>query len=172
MTPPSPKKIRWGVLGYARIASEALIPAILRSTNSEFHALASREPDKLTAARARYSIPQVYPGYEQLLRDPAVDAVYIPLPNALHHEWTIKAAEQGKHVLCEKPIALNATEAREMVDACAAHGVVLMEAFMYRYTERTRQVLATLRSGVLGEIKQISASFRFLLGNPASIKLR
>jgi D-xylose 1-dehydrogenase (NADP+, D-xylono-1,5-lactone-forming) len=166
------RKIRWGVLGYARIARESLIPAILRSANSELHALASRDEGKLAECRARYPGVQIYSAYEALLRDPEVDAVYIPLPNSLHREWTLKAAERGKHVLCEKPLALNAAEGREMIAACAAHGVVLMEAFMYRYTERTRQVREILRSGVLGDIRFVEATFRFLLSNPASIKLK
>lgn len=171
MTAPG-RQIRWGVLGYARIARESLIPAIQRSSNSVFHAIASRTESKLAECRARYPVPKAYCGYEELLRDPEVDAVYIPLPNALHREWTIRAAEHGKHVLCEKPLALNAAEGREMLAAGAAHGVTLMEAFMYRYTDRTRQVLGVLRSGVLGEIKHISATFRFLLANPASIKFK
>ena len=164
------RKIRWGVLGYARIARENLIPALERAANAEFHALASRDTAKLAECRARFPGARTYGDYEELLRDPAVEAVYIPLPNSLHREWTIKAAEQGKHVLCEKPLALNAAEAREMVAACESNGVTLMEAFMYRYTERTRQVCEVLRSGVLGEIKFVEASFRFLLTNPASIK--
>lgn len=170
MTPH--QKIRWGVLGYARIARESVIPAILRSTNSEFSAIASRDAGKLEECRARYPMARAFLGYAELLKDPAIDAVYIPLPNSLHCEWTIKAAEHGKHVLCEKPLALNAKEAREMAAACAAQGVRLMEAFMYRYTDRTRQVSAVLRSGVLGEIKQISATFRYPMVNAASIKLR
>src|SRR5258707_442037 len=126
---PTDRKIRWGVLGYARIARESVIPAILRSTNSEFHAIASREESKIAECRARYPMVKAsYRGYDELLRDPAIDAVYIPLPNALHREWTIKAAENGKHVLCEKPLALNAAECREMIAACAARGVLLMEA--------------------------------------------
>jgi predicted dehydrogenase len=171
MTTPN-RKLRWGVLGYARIAREALIPAIQRSANSQFHALASRDAAKLADARTRFGVTRTYPGYEELLRDPEVDAVYVPLPNALHREWTIKAAEHGKHVLCEKPLALTAAEGREMAAAGAAHGVTLMEAFMYRYTDRTRQVREVLRSGALGEIRFISATFRFLLANPASIKLQ
>jgi D-xylose 1-dehydrogenase (NADP+, D-xylono-1,5-lactone-forming) len=166
------RKIRWGVLGYARIARDSVIPAILRSSNSQFHAVASREETKLAECRARYQVPKSYLGYEELLRDPDVDAVYIPLPNSLHREWTIKAAEAGKHVLCEKPIGLDAAECREMIRACATHKVLLMEAFMYRYTERTRLVLEVLRSGALGEIKFISSTFRFLLTNPVSIKLK
>jgi len=166
------RKIRWGVLGYARIAREMLVPAMQRSANSQFHAVASRDAAKLEEARTGFGIARTYRAYEDLLGDPEVDAVYIPLPNSLHREWTIQAAEHGKHVLCEKPLALNAVEGREMAAACAAHGVTLMEAFMYRYTERTRQVLAVLRSGELGEIKFVNATFRFLLNNPASIKLR
>jgi len=166
------RKIRWGVLGYARIARENVIPALRRSANAEFHALASRDEGKLAECRARFPGARGFPDYDELLRDPAIDAVYIPLPNSLHREWTIKAAEHGKHVLCEKPIALSAAECREMIAACAAHRVVLMEAFMYRYTDRTRQVLGVLRSGALGEIRFIEANFCFMLANPASIKLR
>jgi D-xylose 1-dehydrogenase (NADP+, D-xylono-1,5-lactone-forming) len=167
-----PKRIRWGVLGYARIARESVIPAIQRSANSEFCALASREESKLAECRARFPGVKTFHGYDDLLRDLALDAIYIPLPNSLHRVWTLKAAAQGKHVLCEKPIALNAAECREMITACAAHRVTLMEAFMYRYTARTRCVLDVLRSGALGEIKFISSTFRFLLANPASIKFK
>ena len=166
------QKIRWGVLGYARIARENLIPAMQRSSNSEFYAIASREESKLAECRTRFNVAKTYRGYDELLRDPEVDAVYIPLPNSLHREWTIKAAAKGKHVLCEKPLALNAAECREMIAACAANKVQLMEAFMYRYTDRTRKVLDVLKSGVLGEIKFVGSTFRFLLANPASIKLK
>ena len=166
------RKIHWGVLGWARIARESVIPAILRSSNSELHAVASRQESKLAECRAQFAAPVLYPGYEELLRDPAVEAVYIPLPNSLHHEWTIRAAEHGKHVLCEKPLALDAGQCREMTAACAAINVLLMEAFMYRYSARTRQVLEVLRSGALGEIKFIASTFRFLLANPASIKFK
>jgi xylose dehydrogenase (NAD/NADP) len=166
------RKIRWGVLGWARIARENVIPAIQRSKNSEFYAIASRDTAKLAECRARFPAVRTYQSYDELLRDGEVDAVYIPLPNSMHLEWTIKAAAQGKHVLCEKPIALNAVECRELTAACAANGVKLMEAFMYRYTDRTRKVLEVVRSGALGEIKFISSTFRFLLANPASIKLK
>ena len=172
MTTPLNRKIRWGVLGYARIARESVIPAILRSSNSELYALASRDATKLAEARARFALPTTHVGYAALLRDPAVDAVYIPLPNAQHREWTIRAAEQGKHILCEKPLGLSAAECRAMIAAARQHGVHLMEAFMYRYTDRTAQVRAVLRSGVLGEIKFITASFRYLLNRPDSIKLQ
>lgn len=166
------RKIRWGVLGWAKIARECILPAIQRSNNSEFHAIGSRDAAKLDECRKLFSTAKTYPSYDDILRDPEVDAVYIPLPNSLHREWTIKAAEQGKHVLCEKPIALNAPESREMIAACASHGVTLMEAFMYRYTHRTRKVLEVLRSGALGEIKFISSTFRYLLTNRSSIKVQ
>jgi xylose dehydrogenase (NAD/NADP) len=166
------QKIRWGVLGWARIARECIIPAIERSSNSEFGAIGSRDSLKLAECRKMFSGARRYPSYDEVLRDPEVDAVYIPLPNSMHREWTIKAAEQGKHVLCEKPIALNAAECREMIATCASHGVTLMEAFMYRYTFRTRKTLEILRSGVLGDIKFISSTFRYLLANPSSIKVQ
>ncbi|MBK9991288.1 MAG: Gfo/Idh/MocA family oxidoreductase [Verrucomicrobia bacterium] len=159
----SNKKIRWGVLGYARIAHESVIPAITRSNNSVFQAIASRDTAKLDECRKKFNCPNTHASYEALLRDPEVDAVYIPLPNGLHREWTIKAAEHGKHVLCEKPIGLNAAECREMMAVCAKHGVTFMEAFMYRYSDCTRKVLEVLRSGELGEIKYIYSAFRFLL---------
>lgn len=167
---PSIKKIRWGVLGYARIAREAVIPAIQRSSNSVFHAIASRETAKLDECRQKFNCPKAYPTYDDLLSDPEIDAVYIPLPNSLHREWTIKAAEHGKHVLCEKPIGLNAAECREMIAACAKHGVTFMEAFMYRYTDCTRKVIAVLRSGALGEIKYIYSAFRFFLARPNDVR--
>lgn len=173
MADVSDRKIRWGVLGYARIARESVIPAILRSSNSEFYALASRDETKLPESRTRYGDKhKTVVGYDALLDDPAVDAVYIPLPNSQHSEWTIRAAAKGKHVLCEKPLALDAKQCREMIDACAKHRVLLMEAFMYRYTERTRQVVDVLKSGVLGEIKFVQASFRYPMTNPVSIKLK
>jgi predicted dehydrogenase len=167
------RKIRWGVLGYARIARLEIIPALRRSANSEFFALASRDEANLAAARTEFpGAVRTYRTYDELLRDPEVEAVYIPLPNSEHCGWTLKAAALGKHVLCEKPLALHAADVRTMIDTCAAHGVLFMEAFMYRYSDRMRQVGEVLRSGALGEIKFVHASHRFLLDRPASIKLR
>jgi predicted dehydrogenase len=163
-------KIRWGVLGWARIARQEVIPAILRSHNGVLHALASRDGAGLAECRAQFNPPHLHRSYEDLIRDPEVDAIYNPLPNALHREWTIKAAEQGKHVLCEKPVALDATECREMIAACRAHGVVFMEAFMYRYSARIRAVRDVLRGGALGEVKFIQSQFRFLLNRPGDVR--
>ena len=165
-------QIRWGVLGYARIAREHVMPAIQRSSNSVLAALASRDEAKFADARARFGELTFHHRYEDLIGDPEIDAIYIPLPNALHCEWTVQAIQAGKHVLCEKPIGLTAEECAQMIAAARKRGVKLMEAFMYRYTARTRQVIEILRSGVLGEVKSVSSTFRFLLSNPTSIKLR
>jgi D-xylose 1-dehydrogenase (NADP+, D-xylono-1,5-lactone-forming) len=167
----SNRRLRWGVLGYARIARLSAIPAIRQASNAELYALASRDPAKIADCRAQGPLPKAFESYEELVRDPDVEAVYIPLPNSLHREWTLKAAAHGKHVLCEKPMGLTAAECREMIVACETHRVTLMEAFMYRYTARTQRVVEILRSGVLGEIKQVNASFRFRLDRP-SIKLQ
>jgi predicted dehydrogenase len=164
-------KLRWGILGYARIARVELMPAILRSSNSEIAAVASRGQAKLDECSKAFPGVRTVVGYDKLVSDPGVDAVYIPLPNSQHSEWTIKAAEQGKHVLCEKPIAMDPGECRAMMAACAKHGVTFMEAFMYRYTDRVRQVMEVLKSGALGDVKFISSSFRFLLQDPNSFKL-
>lgn len=166
----STRRVRWGVLGYARIARLSVIPAIRQASNAELHALASRDAANLAAARADGPVPKTFGSYEELVRDPDIDAIYIPLPNSMHREWTIKAAAHGKHVLCEKPMGLTAAECREMIVAAETHRVLLMEAFMYRYTARTRKVVEILRSGVLGAIKQVNATFRFRLDRP-SIKL-
>lgn len=168
--PAKNPKIRWGVLGWARIARNEGIPAIERSANGVFHALASRDAAKLAECKTKHNPPHLHASYDELVRDPEVDAIYNPLPNALHKEWTIKAAEQGKHVLCEKPIALNSAECREMIAACKANGVVFMEAFMYRYSSRITKVRELLRSGKLGEIKFIQSQFRFLLNRPGDVR--
>jgi predicted dehydrogenase len=166
----SQRKLRWGVLGCARIARKSVIPAIVRASNASFHAIASRDQAKLGECRNEFGDVRCHESYQALLDDPEVEAVYIPLPNSLHCEWTLKAAEKGKHVLCEKPIALNAAECRKMIDACAANGVKLMEAFMYRYTASTQKVLEILRQGTLGDVKFISSTFRFPLSDAQSIK--
>ncbi|MDB5801488.1 MAG: oxidoreductase [Rhodocyclales bacterium] len=162
--------VRWGILGYARIARLNAIPGMLRAGNAELAAIASRDPNKLAECAEKFSLARLHLKYEDLLADPDVDAVYIPLPNSLHKPWTIAALRAGKHVLCEKPLALNATEAREMAAVSHDTGKLLMEAFMYRYTDRMRQVRDLLDSGVLGPLRHINASFRFFLDRPNTIK--
>lgn len=173
MSTTTPQKIRWGILGYARIAREQVMPAIQRSDNSVLAALGSRDAAKLADGKRRFpELTTVHANYEAVIADPTVDAIYIPLPNALHREWTLRAIEAGKHVLCEKPMGLTAEETAEMIAAARRHGVKLMEAFMYRYTHRTQAMIEVVQSGVLGEIKYVASNFRFLLANPSSIKLR
>ncbi|MCX7920861.1 MAG: Gfo/Idh/MocA family oxidoreductase [Clostridia bacterium] len=165
------KKIKWGILGYSQIAKEDVIPAILKSSNSEFHAIASRDKDKLKECSDLYKCTKTYLSYDELLDDPAVEAVYIPLPNSLHKQWTINAARKGKHVLCEKPIALNTKECIEMIDECKANRVLLMEALMYKYTMRTKTVKQLVSSGIIGEVKRIHSSFGFTLDRDNNFRL-
>ena len=153
--------IRWGVLGVANIAVRTVIPAIQRAPNARLTAIASRTPARAEDAARRLGIPRAHGSYEALLADPEVEAVYIPLPNSLHREWTIRCAEAGKHVLCEKPLALTAQEAEEMAAACRAHGVTLMEAFMYRFHPRTERVARLASDGTLGDVRIVRAAFTF-----------
>lgn len=165
--------IRWGVLGVANIGERAVIPAIQRSRNGRLVAIASRDAPRAQDAARRLGIPRAHGSYEALVVDPEVQAVYIPLPNSLHHRWTIRAAEAGKHVLCEKPLAPSAAECAEMIDACRQHGVTLMEAFMYRFHPRTERVAQLAADGSLGEIRLVRAAFTFQIRNPdRNIRLR
>lgn len=165
------KKIKWGVLGYARIARVSVIPAILKSDNSEFYAIASRDKEKIKQCQEKFGCSKTYTNYDDLLNDPDIQAVYIPLPNSLHKEWAIKAAQKGKHILCEKTFALNTQEAIEMIDASEKNNVKLMEAFMYRYTNRIKKVNEILDSGVIGDIKYINSSYRFFLNRDGDIRM-
>lgn len=157
----SNRKLKWGVLGSARIAVNSVIPGILQSQFNEVIAIASRNLEKAQETAIKFQIPKTYGSYEQLLQDPDIDAVYIPLPNHLHYEWTIKAVQAGKHVLCEKPLALNAEEAERMVRAAKEAGVILAEAFMYRYHPRYTQIKEIIDSGEIGEVRGIRSSFTF-----------
>jgi predicted dehydrogenase len=162
--------VRWGVISTARIGARAVNPAIQASANGELVAVASRDEARARAFAKEHTIPNAYGSYEALLDDADIDAVYNPLPNSLHKEWTIRAAEKGKHILCEKPLALNADECREMAAAAAANNVKLMEAFMYRFHPRTEKIVEMARDGALGDLKQIRSSFTFLLDRPADIR--
>ena len=132
--------VRWGVLGTAQIAKVCVIPAILKSGNGVLQAIASRDPVKAQALVDEHHRGVAYESYAELLKDPEIDAVYIPLPNHLHKEWTIRALEAGKHVLVEKPFAMNVREAQEMAEAAHRHDRLLMEAFMYRFHPRSRHI--------------------------------
>lgn len=128
----APSKVRWGMLGVAKIAVEKVIPATQASPFAEVVAIASRSAEKAQAAAGRLGIGRAYGSYDELLADPAVDAIYNPLPNHLHVPWSIRAMEAGKHVLCEKPIALDAAEARRLIDARDRTGRLIQEAVMVR----------------------------------------
>jgi xylose dehydrogenase (NAD/NADP) len=164
-------KVRWGVLSTANIGRAAVIPAIQASKNGQLIAVASRDLAKSESFAGRLGIPKAYGSYEELLEDGDIDAVYIPLPNSLHREWTIRAAEKGKHILCEKPLAMNAAECLEMEAAASQYGVKLMEAFMYRFHPRTEKVLEMVRNGVLGDLRLIHSAFTFRVTRPENIRL-
>ena len=156
------KKVAWGILGCAGIAARALIPAIHGASNGRLLGIASRNPRKAKEWAARFEIPKVYSGYAALLDDPDIDAVYVPLPNNLHKEWSVRAARAGKHVLCEKPMAMNAAEVRKMAAAAAEAGVLLMEAFMYRFHPRMERALRLIAQGAVGEVRSVRSVFTFL----------
>jgi xylose dehydrogenase (NAD/NADP) len=154
-------KVRWGILGAAGIAYKAILPALKVSEFAEATAIASRDSKKAAATAEEFGVLQVYQDYVSLLEDPHIDAVYIPLPNTFHAEWTIKAAEQGKHVLCEKPAALTAAEVKRMSETCKRNGVLFAEAFMYQHHPRYERVRELLANQEIGVIRSIQASFTY-----------
>ena len=156
-------RIRWGILGNATIARKCVIPAIATSANGTLQALGTRSPENAREATNQYGIERVYDTYDGVLEDPEVDAVYLPLPNHLHRPWTLKAIAAGKHVLCEKPLACSAGEAREMAHAAAANRRLLMEAFMYRFHPRSREIKALVAAGELGRLRSLHAAFTYAM---------
>jgi predicted dehydrogenase len=163
-------KIRWGIISTANIAKRAMIPALQESKLADVLAVASRDRSKARQFADELGIPQAYGHYQALLDDPQVDAVYIPLPNHLHMEWSIRTAEAGKHILCEKPLALNPNECLEMISAAKANGVQLMEAFMYRHHPRIVSAHEMVRLGKLGTIRAIESAFTFQLRDKQDIR--
>ena len=164
------KELRWGVLSTADIGLRKAIPGFKQAARCRVVAIGSRDADRARAAADRLDIPNVHGSYEALLADPEVDAVYIPLPNHLHAEWTIRAAGAGKHVLCEKPLALTAAEAAPMLAACDAAGVRLMEAFMYRLHPSWVAVRALVASGRIGRLTAVQSWFSYYNDDPANIR--
>jgi predicted dehydrogenase len=154
-------RLRWGILGCARITRRGLVPGIRASGTGVLHALASRDPATARAWAVEFGVPRAHTSYEALLEDPEVDAVYIPLPNELHRPWVTAAADAGKHVLCEKPLALDAREAGAMVQHCRSRGIVLMEAFMWRHQPRTLELRRLVREGAIGDLRLVRSSFSF-----------
>jgi predicted dehydrogenase len=169
----SKEKLRWGILGVARI-NERLLPGFARAANAELVAIASRSPERARAAATAAGIPVAHGSYETLLADPTIDAIYNPLPNTLHAEWTRKAAEHGKHVLCEKPLCPTAAQAQEVVAFCRARGVTLMDGFMWPHHPRTARLRQFLDSGGVGEVRRVAGAFTFRMHplDPSNIRLQ
>lgn len=166
-----PRKVRWGILSTARIGVRRVIPALLRSTTGVAHAVASRDLARAQALATKFDIPRAHGSYEALLADPEIDAIYNPLPNSLHLEWTVRAVQAGKHVLCEKPLGLTATQAQTMVDAAAHASVVLQEAFMYRFHPQIDEMRQRIASGAIGTPWLVRAAFTFTASSPNDIRL-
>jgi predicted dehydrogenase len=164
------KILNWGFLSTARI-NRALIPPLQFSKRNELIAVASRSQDTADAYAKEQRIPRAYGSYESMLADPDVDVIYNSLPNHLHAEWTIKAVEAGKHVLCEKPLALSVDEVDAIRDAARRHGRVVTEAFMYRHHPQTLRVVEIVKSGSLGILRLIRGSFSFLLTREGDVRL-
>lgn len=165
-------KIRWGILSTANIGRKVVTPALQASRNGEVVAVASRDALQAEAYANNLGIGRSYGTYEALLADPEVDAIYNPLPNSLHKPWTIKALQAGKHVLCEKPLGLNAQECLDMHEAARQNERILMEAFMYRFHPRTERVLELLQSHALGDLRVVRTGFTFKVSNPQDIRLQ
>ena len=171
------ERIKWGVLGNAEIARVCVIPAMQKSRNGMVHGLATRSPENARQVVADNNITQVYDSYDDLLADPVIDAVYIPLPNHLHHTWTLRALAAEKNVLCEKPLACNAQEAQEMADAAAGAKLFLMEGIMYRFHPRNQLIRDMVTLGKIGTVALVKSSFCYRMdeeilakGNNARLK--
>ena len=158
----SKEQLQWGVLGAAGIAIRQMIPAIQQSQSGRVAAIASRDSEKAAEVAGRFGIDRSYGSYAQLLADSNVEAIYIPLPNSMHCDWSIKAAQAGKHVLCEKPLAVNPRQCWQMIQAADQNNVLLVEAFWYRHHPQHRVVRETLAEGKLGSVRVIRA---YLNGN-------
>ncbi len=165
------KTIRWGILSTAKIGVEQVIPAMQQARFTQVYAIASRNEEKAIEAAQRLNVPVHHASYEALLEDPEVDAVYNPLPNHLHVDWSIKALEAGKHVLCEKPLGMDTEDARRLQKAAAEHpDLVVMEAFMYRQHPQWPFVIDTIRRGRIGEVKAVQAHFSYFNDDPGNIR--
>lgn len=168
----SPSPLRIGVLGAAAIVPSALTGPAKSVPEVTIAAISARNPERARAMARKLGIPTVHETYDALLADPDIDAVYNPLPNSLHAEWTIKALKAGKHVLCEKPFASNAAEAQQMASAARETGLVVSEAFAYRYHPLAERMKSIVEGGTLGKIQHIKAQFCFLLPSPGNIRYR
>jgi predicted dehydrogenase len=166
------RKVKWGVIGVAKIATEKVIPAMQRGEVSEIAGIASRDLGRAQAAAKTLGIARAYGSYEELLADPEIEAIYNPLPNEEHVPWTLRALAAGKHVLCEKPIALDAEEARKLIDARNRAGKLVAEAFMVRFHPQWRRARELARDGTIGEAQTIQTFFTYRLLDPDNVRNR
>ena len=167
--------VRWGVVGCARIATQRVMPAMADARLTALTAVASRTLSKVQAVAEAFDLPKAYGSYEELLADPEIEAVYIPLPNGFHAEWSIKAMRAGKHVLCEKPLAMDAAEAREIQAVRDETGMFCIEAFAYRFNPVVAKAFEVAQSGVLGDLRFMHTVSSFLMGrpyDPTNVRLR
>lgn len=165
-----PKKLRWGILSTANIGLKKVIPAMQRGEHTAVTAIASRDLDKARRAASTLDIPKAYGSYEELLADPEIDAIYNPLPNHLHIPWTARAAEAGKHVLCEKPLAMNTAEAKTLLALRDRTGVKIGEAFMIRSYSQWLRLRELLDGGRVGELRAVTGVFSYFNVDPANIR--
>lgn len=165
------RRIRWGVLGCAAFARSTAIPAMVRASNVELTGIASRSLDKATAFASEFGFARAYGSYEELLADPEIEAVYNPLPNGMHPEWTIRAAQAGKHSLVEKPFASSSAEAREVANVASRHGVLVMEAFMWRFHPMHLHVRELIHRGEIGPVRFVRTAFTFTIQRAVNVRL-
>ena len=163
--------LRWGLLGTAKI-NDRLIPGFLAAESATLVGVASRTMDKARAYAAEKGIQTAFGSYEAMLASPDIDAVYIPLPNHMHGDWTKKAADAGKHILCEKPLTLNAAEAADVVAHCRTKGVKLMDGFMWPHHPRTKTIRETIDAGTIGPVQKVVAAFTFNLEHLPTSNIR
>ncbi len=165
------KKIRWGILSTAKIGVTKVIPAMQKGKLCEITAISSRKIEKAKKTAQKLNIPKAYGSYEELLKDPDIDAIYNPLPNNMHVPWTIKAMETGKHVLCEKPVGLNANEAEKLLKTTEKYPELkVMEAFMYRFHPQWQKAKSLIKEGRIGEVKNVHSFFSYYNADPSNIR--
>jgi predicted dehydrogenase len=164
------RKVKWGVLGAAKIARQRVIPAMQKGAWCEVTGIASRDLAKAQAAAGELGISKAYGSYEEMLADPEIEAIYNPLPNHLHLPWSVRAAEAGKHVLCEKPIGMDAAEARQLIAARDRTGVVIGEAFMVQTHPQWERIVELVRGGRLGRLRSAIGAFGYFNADPANVR--
>jgi xylose dehydrogenase (NAD/NADP) len=165
------RKVKWGVLGCAAFARSTAIPAMLRAANVELTGIASRSKEKAVAFADEFGFTRAYGSYEELLADPEIEAIYNPLPNGLHPEWTIRAAEAGKHSLVEKPFASTVAEAEAVAQSVVENNVMVMEAFMWRFHPMHLRTRELIRNGVIGRVRLVRSAFTFTIKRTSNVRL-